>query len=213
MRQRCQEGLPPLRTLDPTFPEPLETLVMRCLEIDRAARFQTTTDLCAALAAIDDAGELIPPPRYLTRRMVATATLLVTALVAVTYYLAYVPPVVQHDPVSVVIADFDNRTSDPAFDRTLEPMLKLALEGAGFISAYDRSIIGRTLGVRPPETLDERAALEIAVKQGLGVVISGAVERQGDGGHAGRDRQCDCQRQRYRLRQEPGAGRRSSPGR
>ena len=59
-------------------------------------------------------------------------------------------------------------------------MLKLALEGAGFISAYDRSILQRSLGVRPPEILNEQTALEIAVKQGLGVVISGAVERQGD---------------------------------
>ena len=65
-----------------------------------------------------------------------------------------------------MIADFQNRTSDPTFDHTLEPMLKLALEGAGFISAYDRNGISRTLGVRPPEKLDERAARELAVKQG-----------------------------------------------
>ena len=60
-------------------------------------------------------------------------------------------------------------------------MLKLALEGAGFISAYDRDRNPAHLGVRPPETLDERAAQEIAVKQGLGVVVSGALERQGSG--------------------------------
>jgi tetratricopeptide (TPR) repeat protein len=58
-------------------------------------------------------------------------------------------------------------------------MMKLALEGAGFISAYDRNGIRRSLGVRPPELLDERAALELAVKQGVGVVLSGSVERQG----------------------------------
>ena len=61
----------------------------------------------------------------------------------------------------------------PTFDRTLEPMLKRALEGAGFISAYDRNGISRTLGVQPPEKLDEAAARELAVKQGLGVVLSG----------------------------------------
>ena len=56
----------------------------------------------------------------------------------------------QHEPVSVLIADFQNRTSDPTFDRTLEPMLKRALEGAGFITAYDRTAAVSTLGVRPP---------------------------------------------------------------
>ena len=52
----------------------------------------------------------------------------------------------------MVIADFENRTDDPTFDRTLEPMLKRALEGASFISAYDRSAISRILGVPRPET-------------------------------------------------------------
>ncbi len=60
-------------------------------------------------------------------------------------------------------------------------MLKLALEGAGFISAYDRTGIVRSLGVRPPEKLDEVAAREMAVKQGVSVVLSGAVTRQGSG--------------------------------
>jgi eukaryotic-like serine/threonine-protein kinase len=82
--------------------------------------------------------------------------------------------------VSVLIADFQNGTGDPAFDRTLEPMLRLALEGAGFISAYDRSGVRSALGVRPPEQLDERAAMELAVKQGVGVVLAGSVDRQGD---------------------------------
>ena len=86
---------------------------------------------------------------------------------------------VAHEPVSVLIADFQNATGDPTFDRTLEPILKLALEGAGFISAYDRSGIRRSLGVRPPEQLDEQAALALAVKQGVNVVLAGTVERQG----------------------------------
>ena len=41
--------------------------------------------------------------------------------------------------------------------------------------------MARSLGVRPPERLDERAALQLAVKQGLGVVLSGSIDRQGDG--------------------------------
>ena len=85
-----------------------------------------------------------------------------------------------HEPVAVLIADFQNQTGDPAFDRTLEPVMKLALEGAGFISAFDRSGIARSLGVTPPDVLDENAAVEIAVKQGVGVVLSGAVTKSGD---------------------------------
>ena len=71
-----------------------------------------------------------------------------------------------HDPVSVLIADFQNGTNDPTFDHTLEQTLRRALEGAGFISAYDRSRIRGAFGVQPPEKLDEMAARELAVKQG-----------------------------------------------
>ena len=60
-------------------------------------------------------------------------------------------------------------------------MLRLALEGAGFISAYDRTRIAATLGVTPPEKLDEAAARQIAIKQGVGVVLSGSIDRKGDG--------------------------------
>ena len=35
--------------------------------------------------------------------------------------------------------------------------------------------------MQPPEKLDEAAAREIAVKQGLGVVLAGSIERRGNG--------------------------------
>ena len=68
-------------------------------------------------------------------------------------------PPVAHDPVSVVIADFRNGTADATFDRALEQTLRRGLEGAEFISAYDRSRLG-TLGEQTRDTLDETAARE-----------------------------------------------------
>ncbi len=182
MRHRTTNGLPSVRALDSAVPEPVDALVMRCIALDAAERFQTSAELGAALAQLDDVGELLPIPKRLSKNMLSAIAALVLVLLTGMYFvgreLAPAAPV-QHEPVSVLIADFKNATNDPTFDRTLEPMLKLALEGAGFISAYDRSGISRNLGVRPPETLDERAAQEIAVKQGLGVVLSGALDRQG----------------------------------
>ena len=87
----------------------------------------------------------------------------------------------QHEAVSVLIADFQNTSNDQAFDNTLEPIVKLALEGSGFINAFDRAGIKRSLGVQPPEKLDERTAQEIAVKQGVSVLLAGSVARQGSG--------------------------------
>ena len=60
------------------------------------------------------------------------------------------PPPKQHEPVAVLIADFENTTGDPAFDHTLEPMIKRALEEAGFISAHDRKGFAMRSACRRP---------------------------------------------------------------
>jgi tetratricopeptide (TPR) repeat protein len=81
-------------------------------------------------------------------------------------------------PMTVMIADFNNHTGDPVFSGTLESTLKLALEGASFISAYDRTRM-RDLGVPALETLDDSKAQEIAANQGLNVVVSGSLDKRG----------------------------------
>jgi serine/threonine protein kinase/tetratricopeptide (TPR) repeat protein len=173
----------PLRKADPSIPVAFDQIVSRLLEPDPAARFQTTAELVAALDRLDDNAVPLPLIRRLTPRLVATAAVVVIALLAGTYYITsqvFAPPV-EHDPVSVVIADFQNNTADPAFDNVLEPMLRRALEGAGFVTAYDRIRLRSLVGVRPPETLDEVAAREIAVKQGFGVIVAGMISPAGSG--------------------------------
>ncbi len=160
LTQRMQSPPPAPRSIDPGIPEPLDRLVAQCIQPDATKRFQTTPQLVAALNRLDNRGRLLPVVRRVTWRLAGAVAGVFVALLGLTWWLAQGPPVpVAHEPVSVLIADFQNGTGDATFDRTLEPILKLALEGAGFISAYDRNGIRRSLGVRPPETLDEQAAL------------------------------------------------------
>jgi tetratricopeptide (TPR) repeat protein len=185
LRTRMEQAPPTTRSLIPEIPEALDQLVSRCVEPDPAKRFQTTDELATALGRLDDEGKPLPIHRVFGMRVAVAALGVFMMLLVGTWWFSRGPGLpVQHDPVSVLIADFQNTTGDQTFDRTLEPMLKLALEGAGFISAYSRSDISRALGVQPreiPDTLNEVAAREIAVKQGLGVVLSGSVSRQGNG--------------------------------
>ena len=51
---------------------------------------------------------------------------------------------------SVLIADFANRTGDAVFDGTLEPAFGLALEGASFVSSYNRSAARKVAAQLPP---------------------------------------------------------------
>jgi len=113
----------------------------------------------------------------------AVAAIALAAVVAYSLRDRFPGPPRPHAPVTVMIADFNNHTGDPIFDRTLESTLKLALEGAGFISAYDRGRL-KDLGVtlaQGQSKLDESAAAIFAVSQGFGVVVSGSLQSQGAG--------------------------------
>jgi eukaryotic-like serine/threonine-protein kinase len=175
----------PIKTLRPDVPEAIDRLISRCLESDPGKRYQTTDELAGEFDRLDENGVPIRVKRVVGLRLAAAVAVgLVAVAIGAWWYartLTPPPPSAAHDPVSVVIADFQNNTGDPAFDRTLEPMLKRALEAAGFISAFDRNAITRTLGTKPPETLDDAAARALAVKEGLGVVMGGSIDRQGSG--------------------------------
>jgi serine/threonine protein kinase len=184
LQRRMTQAPAAPRTVDPSVPPAIDDIITRCLDPDPDKRFPTTLELQAALDRLDENGKPLPIVRRLTRRAMVASALAVVLLLGGSIYMTkrLSAPVEQHEPVSVVIADFQNRTGDATFNNTLEQTLRRALEGASFITAYDRSRISPlTLGVRTPETLNEVAARELAVQQGLGVVISGAIERAGNG--------------------------------
>ena len=179
---RMTQAPPPVQSIAPHVPDALGQMVSKCLEPDAANRYPTTDALAAALDRLDDAGVPIPVTRSISVP-VAAALLAVLASVggAAWWYTRPALPPPEHDPVSVMIADFQNSTGDPAFDRTLEPALRIALEGASFIAAYDRTQM-RNLGLPVVDgVLDEAMARQVAISQGLGVVVTGSLSRQARG--------------------------------
>ena len=186
LKARIEANLVPLKVIAPEIPEALSAVVARATELDPAKRYQTTEELLNALAALDERGVPRPVKRTVGLKLAAAGLVAALGISFGAWWLFFQPPPppVERDPVAVVIADFDNRTGDAAFDKTLEPMLRRALEGAGFITAFDRNGLLRIVGVDAkamPAKLDEAAARELAVKQGLGIVLSGSVDKQGRG--------------------------------
>ena len=79
--------------------------------------------------------------------------------------------------VSVLIADLSNRTGDPVFDGTLEEALGVGLEGAPFITNYQRETARRlATEIKPGSQLDDEAARLVAVREGIKVVLSGMID-------------------------------------
>lgn len=86
------------------------------------------------------------------------------------------------EPVSVLIANFENQTGDPLFDNSLEQALNIGLEAATFITVYKRTSAARALErLNPGSVLDEAGARLVAIREGIQLVVSGSVVPDGDG--------------------------------
>lgn len=89
-------------------------------------------------------------------------------------------PVVQPDPISILIADFANDTGEPLFDGTLEQTLSIGIEGASFVTAFNRmSAQSQIRKLLPDGKLDEEGARLIAVREGIKLVLGGGIREDG----------------------------------
>ena len=180
---RMREAPPPPRTKDASIPEALDRIITRCIQPDPAARYVTTADLVAEIDKLDENGKPLPIVRRLTRRLTLTSALGVLALLGLTWWLARGPATpVAHEPISVLIADFTNSVPDKTFGGALEGAIGPLLEGATFITAYDRTE-ARKLATQQNGrgTLDEQAARLIAVREGIKVILAGSISPSGSG--------------------------------
>ena len=129
----------------------------------------------------------VPPAQAKSKRRIwFDLVLAVVAVSAITVALYNRKPsqsaARSHAPVSVLVADFQNNTSDALFDGTLEPMLNVALEGASFINGYNRGS-ARQLAEKlpnPTSKLDEQAARLVAVSQGVNAIVTGSLSLRGN---------------------------------
>jgi tetratricopeptide (TPR) repeat protein len=88
--------------------------------------------------------------------------------------------VVEPDPVTVLIADFDNSTGDALFTGTLEEALQIGVEGASFITTYQRAAARQVAGeINAGSILDEAAARLVAVREDIRIVLAGRIEEAG----------------------------------
>jgi tetratricopeptide (TPR) repeat protein len=190
LMERLQKPMPAPRSIDPQIPEALNSIVSRCLEANPAARYQATSELVAALDAFSSGTHNVAPVRVSRRSGTAwagAATLAALLLVGTTWWVATTTlesnaTAAQPVPVSVLIADFDNRTSDSVFEGSLEQVLGLGIEGAGFITAYPRQAAQRVvtqIGAGTRLTAD--AARLVALREGIKVVLSGEIAPAGSG--------------------------------
>ena len=195
--RRSQERAIPASEIDASVPRGLSDIVGKCLERDLTHRYANVTEILADLDAWQGKGRsfkvsVVKEPwtdrlRKLPWPQVAlVAALMVATAVGVAWYARQTArPVsaVSHAPVSVLVSDFQNNTSDSLFDDTLEPMVNVALEGASFINAFNRGNARKLAGKLPNPTqkLDEQTSRLVAVDSGVAAIVTGKLDKKGSG--------------------------------
>jgi eukaryotic-like serine/threonine-protein kinase len=192
--KRTHERAVPVSSHDSAIPRPLSSIVAKCLEPDPMLRYQNTVEVLADLDNWQTKGAAatlhFPDVRAWASDIPWPLIGVITTVLvlAVTGFLLrnklFGPKIAAASaPVSVLVADFQNNTSDPLFDDTLEPMFNVALEGASFINAYNRSNARRLAAKlpNPNDKLDENAARLVAVNQGVAAIVTGSLKAHGSG--------------------------------
>ena len=85
------------------------------------------------------------------------------------------------EPLSILIADFDNQTGDPLFDGSLEQAVSIGIEGASFIAAFERGQAQKIAAeLQGADRLNAEVAQLVAAREGIELVLSGSIASKGE---------------------------------
>ncbi|HEX3876813.1 MAG TPA: protein kinase [Bryobacteraceae bacterium] len=158
----------------------LERVVARCLETDRARRWQSTAELVSAL----DSARAGNTPWARTNRkwIIPAAAVFAMALIVGYFVLRSASKLVDArkltDRDTIILADFANSTGDPVFDGTLRQGLAFQLEQSPFLRIMDDAQMQQNLGLMrlPPATrITNQIAREICLRDGGAATIDGSI--------------------------------------
>jgi DNA-binding winged helix-turn-helix (wHTH) protein/tetratricopeptide (TPR) repeat protein len=90
------------------------------------------------------------------------------------------PPITEQD--TIVLADFENRTGDPAFDGTLKKVLEVEISQSPYLNILPDQNVRQTLEYmrrRPDEPITKQVGLEICQRSTAKAVVSGSIASLG----------------------------------
>ena len=125
-----------------------------------------------------------PPPRSWARRLsLLGGAAVIVALGAFVWYSirSSVPLLTEQD--SIFLADFENRTGDPAFDGALKEVLKVELNQSPYLNVVaDQNARGilKSLGLRSDERVTRQVGMEVCRRAGAKAMLSGSIAARGD---------------------------------
>ncbi|OGD18193.1 MAG: hypothetical protein A2W03_00480 [Candidatus Aminicenantes bacterium RBG_16_63_16] len=193
------------RSLNSQIPEPLNILILRCLEKEKEDRYQNADEVLADLVRIEDGLPISErvilkarPTIHITReRPTGIRRFLVPALIFLVLIIAGaavwrflvgrstgVAPLIDN---SIAVISFENQTGDPANDRfrkIIPNLLITNLESSHFfnhVATWERlqELLEQT-GKQDLEFIDADSGFEACRKGGIRAIILGSLVKAGD---------------------------------
>ena len=135
--------------------------------------------IAAVAPVIDDIGvtsEPDSPPRKFRAWLTAAVLIIAASATALVVYLRH--PLVLTEQDTVVLADFANRTSDPAFEYTLKLALSIDLQQSPFLKILPDQQVADTLHLmlrNSDERLSVNLARSVCKRTGSAAVLAGSI--------------------------------------
>ncbi|MGO9517918.1 MAG: protein kinase domain-containing protein [Candidatus Korobacteraceae bacterium] len=175
----------PVHDLNSKLPPGLETIINQALKKDRERRYQSAAEMRADLKKVESDTQLVTPKLAIFRRwmLIAAGAALVLVLISGGLYWRSRNMARLKNQDTVVLADFTNSTSDPAFDDGLTAALRVELDQSPFFNLLTPNKVRGTLK-RMNRSEDERLTPELArdvcLKTGSRALLSGGIADVGN---------------------------------
>jgi len=192
-----EQAEPPSRW-NPRLLPPLDAIIMKALEKDRALRYQHASEIRADLQRLkrdSETGRIrvvsgaVPVADLRTERrpsskirriagMIALAVVAVGLLAAAALYYRARQTGRLTEKDTIVIADFANSTGDTVFDDTLKTALRISLRQSPFLNVLPEAEVARTLKLmaRPADArLTPDIARDLCLRADSKAYLAGAI--------------------------------------
>ncbi len=191
------------RGINPQIPHDLDRLILKCLEKDKAKRYQSADELRADLEKIEKgiptAERPVPKRKTVTskpitvtlsrKKLIIPALAVVLIAVAAIVWLVFIKktaPVVPEQKRSIAVIGFENQTGDKAYDnlgKVIQNLLITNLEQSGFfyVSTWERMRdLLKQMGKGDVSFIDPDLGFELCKMDGVKAIVLGSYAKAGN---------------------------------
>ncbi|MGB9005218.1 MAG: protein kinase [Candidatus Aminicenantales bacterium] len=192
------------RELNTQLPEDLSRVILRCLEKDRAKRYQTAEELRTDLEKVEQGlpttERIVAPKKSFTSREITVkfnlrklavplAAVIVLAAAAVVLWKV-IPhkklPAAPKIENSIAVISFENHTGDKGFDylqKAIPDLLITSLERKSglYVATWERMLdLLEQMGKKNVEVIDRQLGFELCRREGIKTIVLGSYIKAGE---------------------------------